>query len=1761
MKNTTFLSVILLLIQIVSFSAEVQTDTIPDIQNDRLSATETTRSSRDIELVSATQHGVKIQLSISKSDFKIGTQERNGKSYQTLSFPGSRYTTEYSMPRLPFQATLIGVPSDTSFTVQVVDSSDFSTYKLQYKIADNYVDFGREDTDVTALKSNAEVNAVYTTNRFFPHNLAKIGTAGWIRENRVLPIQLNPVQYNPVTGVVKLYHRLVVEVQFNRLANAPSALQGLPRPESAAYEEMLGNLLVNPQSAKQWRSPVLKPLQGRDSIPNGSLTEPNPHFSLASAPTLITPQYKVYIRESGMYRITGSDLVAAGIDISTIRPATIAVSNKGNQVPIYVRSTVNGRSETGSTGFSTEGEIIFYAQRLSGEKTYIHPYSDDNVYWISWNGGPGLRMETKALSTEIPIVPLDASGFPIYTSPLYVPKNFLTRVHVEKDNQFRRFKNFGLDLGDSYSEISSGLQVRGFTLTSLPDLPDDSWFWTQISAPEARIFNFTIDGVAGTGHKATARVVLHGRSEDSHFVELWLNNDIIIGTPRWEGETQHISENQQVSQSYLKNGRNTITAVMPSEGQELDLVMLNWFEIDYWRTYEAKDNVLPFSITPLPDDETGHVNPNFKVELLNFTDPNINIYSVDGTRYVGLAPEEDEDNPGVFSVEFQSSRIGSVPQYNLDGTLKLNTDTQYIALTNDQYLQPEKIIKDTPSDLRGLHNGADYIIITDTEFVRDVQPLANFRSQQGLRSKVVTVEDIYDEFNHGIKNPYALRDFLKYAYENWQSPAPTYVLLMGDANPKERTNFVPTIQVQVPGYGSSASDHQFVTFKGKDSFPEMLIGRVPANNSVDVRIFVERAINYETTNEIGPWHKRILMLAGSSFDFHSQTDTLTEDYHLSEKYEDVPIYAPATVEEEINLGEGTTPVGRMVIDGFNDGAILVNYVGHGAGGVLASSRMMGLQDPHQNLTNISQLPFMLSMTCFTGEFDSRSGCLAEELLRSKSGGAIAVVGGTSIGLLLQDHILNKKIFDSIFIEKTQKVGAILAEAKTQFVIDLPGYPDIAEVFTLFGDPATQLRLPHKQHQLKVETDKVLHRDVFQSGTLLSVSGTLPNTDFSGEAEITVLPKPIDRRSKKRRSQFRSSDTPLIRGVDTTPRKDTVSVVDGKFTSEIEVPYNSAFESWHIRTYAWNGEEDAIGYSAYNPLSQYIDNVRHEPAFVPPEQPVHVFADVVNQSAIEEITLFWSTQALNDRYTEATEIPMVLQGGEGKTYRTEQPIPAHEFGELIDYYILVRPKTGRVLQTEVVTYSVGKADLSFSGSTLNWDSNPPYNLSVQVRNAGTLDTKDVPVRFFYISLAEDAEIPDVTIESLQEATPIGEVQLIPQIAPEGFASVSVPWQPDPGRYLVAVVVDMPTAQHPNGIISEEREYNNIVSREFVNSRVFLDTEDTNKPIQSDDGRFNISIPHGNLGIQTALTIQTEELNLVNQPDITYATTEDGLTPPVAYKINFTEQTVETTGTASFKRTVEGDLHIYMHDDVTKNWIRIGKQEDDGENISAKVKLPGTYALLSHTDFQPPTITVTVENQGFIDGDYISDTPTITARIEDANGIDTRAEKIILTKNGERIPQDEYAISTSPANSNILLITYSPTDALEAGEYRIRLQAHDANGNEGDSGLTANVAGGFQIKNIANFPNPFRPGTGAGKGTDFAYYLTEGADKVTLKIYTLTGKLITTIDTLDASTSYNEYHFEGLDADGDPLANGVYIYKFTATKDDDRVQKVGKIVVLK
>ena len=677
----------------------------------------------------------------------------------------------------------------------------------------------------------------------------------------------------------------------------------------------------------------------------------------------------------------------------------------------------------------------------------------------------------------------------------------------------------------------------------------------------------------------------------------------------------------------------------------------------------------------------------------------------------------------------------------------------------------------------------------------------------------------------------------------------------------------------------------------------------------------------------------------SDLRFHSQTDRLISSNQLISKYETERIYAPYTDEPTFD-DRIRSPIARRVIDAFNDGATLVNYIGHGGGGIWSSSRMLDFEDPEQNLTNISQLPLVLSMTCYTASFDSSKNSLAEELLRSENGGAIAVIGATSIGLLQGDYLLNREIFDVIFQQYTENIGAILAEAKTQFLINAAGYLDLAEVFTLFGDPATRLKLPSKQMQVTVEVGTSRSQE-----TLLTVSGTLPDRTFSGNAEVTVVP---------------TIEEGI--GIEEVPEEipseqENVAVVNGQFTAQIQIPTRAEFDTGDVQVYAWNAEKDLIGHTAYNVLARYVDNVRIAPYPVKPHQPVYLYTEVLEENEIDELTLFWSWDAY-----EFFTIPVSRQSG--TTYRSEQPIPGYPEGDLIDYYLEVKLRGGRTLQTEVVTYRFGQIaseiDLIPLDQTITWSTTPPFVLSAQIRNIGSKPVQNVPVRFFVKDVSSETEISSrstttvPTLEELQNATPVGGLQILSEILPGSQVMASVPWQPSPGDYLVTVYVDPPSTELPQGSILERREQNNSAMKRFAGNRFVLTPETLGQPIQSPDGIFQVTVPPGNLQASTVLTYSEETLTITNQPDVAVVSTS---TPQVAYQLDLGEQT-ELVANVTFLKAATDDAHVYRRDDDNGNWVRVGKETAGDGLISAEVKLPGTFALLFHSDSSPPAVELTL-----------------------------------------------------------------------------------------------------------------------------------------------------------------------------------------------------------
>jgi hypothetical protein len=133
------------------------------------------------------------------------------------------------------------------------------------------------------------------------------------------------------------------------------------------------------------------------------------------------------------------------------------------------------------------------------------------------------------------------------------------------------------------------------------------------------------------------------------------------------------------------------------------------------------------------------------------------------------------------------------------------------------------------------------------------------------------------------------------------------------------------------------------------------------------------------------------------------------------------------------------------------------------------------------------------------------------------------------------------------------------------------------------------------------------------------------------------------------------------------------------------------------------------------------------------------------------------------------------------------------------------------------------------------------------------------------------------------------------------------------------------------------------------------------------------------------------------------------------------------------------------------------------------------------------------------------------------------------------------------------------SIALGRHTLRLKAWDTYNNSSEAVIEFNVSSSeaLQVTNIYNYPNPFSSNT----AFTFQHNYPNPVN-VKIKIYTVAGRLIKEIENKDVNDKFVVIDWNGRDADGETLGNGIYIYKLTV--DDGSGQAVtstGKLAVLK
>ena len=955
---------------------------------------------------------------------------------------------------------------------------------------------------------------------------------------------------------------------------------------------------------------------------------------IASAPTQgkTEQKYKLSITRTGMYRITYNRLQRAGADTSQIDLETIKMENEGRLVGVYVFD----KAEDGI--FDRDDSIVFYGQEIVGNK-----FTNTNVYWLSWNSPGNSRVDVVDAQPE--------------TRSARIPIAFLKTERFEKN-----YLHDSLDADDVRSEFA------------------DHYFWTGFKEGNSKPFPIHIPGAVPSNRinrLATIRVKLQGASLYNHRARLLLNNKWIGRTQEWKKQsdilTIHEFEQRQLLHHDVTNQLTVVAENHPRLSSDATDFYVDWFELDYWHTFKALSGALEFNSTTEPESE-GVVR--YRVE--NLRAPEIDVYKIHNGSVVAKLVNGD-----IYQ--------GSNPNFRITFENKVTQPSSYFVLDNRGYRHVTKIDMARPATLRAPANQADYIVISHKNFIDSIQPLVEFRRSQGLSVTVVDIDNVYEQFNHGIFSPFAIRHFLRYAYTSWQQPAPAYVLLVGDAHYDYKAAtiavyrldnrifrlypiYVPTIHGWAPVSGETAMDHRFVTVSGNDTLPDMFIGRLSVQYPHELDAMVKKLINYELNSTRGVWQRTIAQVADD--EKSNSIDWIFEDSRERLIEEFIPI---AFDTREIYLRRIVSPdrTKGSILGAIDEGCLILEYAGHGGSETWADEGILRLE----NITRLRNryLPFVVTTTCLNGQFDKpleygrRS--LSEEFMMGKYG-AIGTLSATRLTFATANAVFDEDLFSSIFTVKPSTLGAITADAKIKFIGNavssarkswIPG----AEQYTLFGDPATRLALPDME--INVELDDFALNPNKQ---LVVRQNTVGHREFAlttGENRfIRAADFSTDRLSAEVlfANNFDEDQTN-----DLSRRQDALTVWKGNFGAiRFDVPQGATSGRGIVRLFASDGKHTAIGGTEFWTNTSIFYDVREE-LEIEVANVLNLYVQLVDDaglSAIKSVDVVWNDTVEYKTHTtplvpnpQFPESP--VEGGQW--WRLQTPIPLPKSGRSVIYHIL------------------------------------------------------------------------------------------------------------------------------------------------------------------------------------------------------------------------------------------------------------------------------------------------------------------------------------------------------------------------------------------------------------------------------------------------------------------------------------------------------------
>ena len=754
---------------------------------------------------------------------------------------------------------------------------------------------------------------------------------------------------------------------------------------------------------------------------------------------------RIEIEEKGIYRITFEDLQDIQFDLDGINPNFFHLENQGRETAYMVEGDEDNFFEPGKS-------LLFYGENFQGDylsKLYEHQsdhwpsfgtwqpefssfmlekYTSKNVYWLYISETPGLQIDT-------------VDGKPQGTMPI---TTFEDQAKFEEENVWwtTHFTN------------------------------EDTWFWEYVSiSTYPSIFNYPvqlIDPIINEDHFAQVEGQIVSATSNSainpdNHLQFFLNGEL-LSDDYWDGAIRH-SFSGMVNQQFLQSGPNEFSFIVNSLGLPASRYGFDFVSVSYTRQLKAVNDQLIFNVNPIMNVDVEISNLSSSVNFLwNITDP-----------LRPIAIQNIEFNAG--NLTFNQAEAEH-QQYIVTNQATINSVQELLSLYS-------------PPNLLSSNHQADYLIISPQPFLEGLQPLLDYRSSQGYEVLLVDLQDVYNQFNFGIPHPIAIKNFFGYIYQYWGSPAPQYVLLVGDGHwdlknkrsPSEV--YLPPNLVWVdPLQGEVDSLSDLVAVAGDDIFPDAMIGRMPVNDQDELAAYIDKTIQFEISSS--EWKRNLTFVADNYYlqdplnyigcvdndpttlcptdpagNFPAIVNQVIND-EIQQSYQINKIFMDEYNCRSIN-SDNCQMVTNDIIAAFNWGNQIISYNGHGAIPNWASEKVLHV-DHIDQISNQGLYPVVLSLDCVDGYWyfppdipnqtiDRRS--LAEELTRASEKGAVAMLSSPGNGYVNSQELFQRGFFSAFSKHHNPSIGVLDLNAKL-YLMEHHGNDNLLFTYMIFGDPALQL---------------------------------------------------------------------------------------------------------------------------------------------------------------------------------------------------------------------------------------------------------------------------------------------------------------------------------------------------------------------------------------------------------------------------------------------------------------------------------------------------------------------------------------------------------------------------------------------------------------------------------------------------------------------------------------------------------------------------------